>query len=109
MKENALFTRHISFLFHDINLVLEDFKAKVMSDYHHSRKVSVKQKSRNSRYRLDNRNRNDHDDRDDDDGQGRRAGAKDLSKRIGNRFVSTFDFENYGIFQRQGKEKTLDR
>jgi len=63
----------------------EDFKAKVISDYHHSRKVSVKQKSRNSRYRLDNRNRGDHDDRDDDDGHGRRAGAKDISKRIGNR------------------------
>ena len=70
--------------------ILEDFKAKVISDYHHSRKVSVKQKSRNSRYRLDNRNRGDHDDRDDDDGHGRRAGAKDISKRIGNRSVSLF-------------------
>ena len=86
--------------------ILEDFKAKVISDYHHSRKVSVKQKSRNSRYRLDNRNRGDHDDRDDDDGHGRRAGAKDISKRIGNRLVILFSSEPMGFSETRERKNT---
>ena len=99
MSHRSIFEQNLIVCFYDHNLpssiftiqiaFLEDFQAKVMSDYHsHSRRVHMKQKSRNSRYQKDYRG--DHDDR-DDDGRGRRAGAKDLSKRAGNRLVLEVD------------------